>query len=89
MISDRGRARHDFSEIILDHKHEADDVLITMDAILQEYGRVRVSDLYDLVGITPNPIDDRWGWVNLEHARVRRVGVGYLIDVPVPIALDR
>lgn len=81
-ISRRARATHDFDEIIIQERDEAEDVLTVLEDYVEKYGFASVKDLYELVGIEPNHVDDNWGWSNLNTARVRRVSNGYLLELP-------
>ena len=87
-ISARNRSRHNFDEIILDSRGEAEDVLTHLVDLIDEYKMASVSDLYALVDITPNYTDDKYGWTNLSTATVSRVRDGYLLDLPQPKPLD-
>ena len=53
-----------------------------MDEIMEEYGIVRVADLFDLVGITGDYTDNKYGWTNIRSAEVVRVRDGYKIKMP-------
>ncbi|ADD81065.1 gp067 [Rhodococcus phage ReqiPoco6] len=83
-MSHRGRALHHFDEIVLDSRAEAMEVLENLDAMTQEYGTASVSDLYNMVGITPSFTDEKWGWVDMRAATVRHISGGYLLDLPRP-----
>lgn len=87
-ISRRGRASHDFDEIILNSRVEADEVIDRLFDLVSKYGTATVADLYDLVGVTGSYTDDRWGWTALNGAGVTRVRHGYLLDLPRPEPLD-
>ena len=82
--STQSRSRHDFRDIILDSRGEAEEVLSNMVDILYDFGEVSVADLYDLCGISnSNWTDNKYGWTDLSGARVKRArGGGYLIDLP-------
>jgi hypothetical protein len=87
-MSRRARAAHDFNEIVLATRIEAEEVLERLFDLLEKYEVATVADLYDLVGITGTHVDDKWGWVDLRGANIRRVRDGYLLDVPRPEPLD-
>lgn len=87
-ISRTGRARHDFDEIVLETRGEAEEVLSHLVDLTIDYDMASVADLYDLVGITTNFTDNKYGWTDLERASVSRVRGGYLINLPRPVALD-
>lgn len=82
--SDRSREKHDFRDIILDSRGEAEEVLSNMVDILYDFHEVSVADLYDLCGISnSNWTDNKYGWTDLAGASVKRArGGGYLIDLP-------
>jgi len=89
-LSRSSRARHDFGEIRIQHRPEAEDVLDRMYEELSRYGTVSVSVLYELTGIQSSHTDYKWGWNSLRGARVRplRQG-GYALELPDPQPLDR
>lgn len=87
-ISRRGRANHDFGEIILDSRADAEDVLAEMSDLVYEYGDATVAQLYQLVGITPDFTDHKYGWDNLDHCRPQRLRNGWGLSLPRPIPLD-
>lgn len=79
---------YNFDDIILDTRGEAQEVLDRMDELMDTYGLVRVADFYDLVGITGNYTDNKYGWTNLRNASVVRVRDGYLIKMPRAVPID-
>lgn len=79
---------YEFDDIFLETRGEAEDVLDSMEDIIDEYGSVTVADLNDLIGITGNYTDNKYGWKDLRNARIERVrGGDYTIKFPkvVPI----
>lgn len=87
-ISKRARANHEFDEVILGTRGEAEEVLERLSDLVDEYDSATVSDLYDLVGITGSFTDDKWGWTDLRTAGVSRVREGYLLSLPRTQPLD-
>lgn len=81
-ISPRGRARHDFDEIVLQSRAEAEQVIERLFDIVGRYDTATVSDLYDLVGIRSTHVDNKWGWTDMRGAGVVRVRDGYLLELP-------
>lgn len=71
-----------YDDIILDNRGEAEDVLRTMDDLIETYGLVSVADFYDLVGVTGDYTDNKYGWTDLRNANVIRVRDGYMIKLP-------
>lgn len=87
-MSRRGRASHDFDEIILGTRAEADEVIDRLFDLVSKYECATVADLYDLVGVSGSYTDNKWGWMDLRGAGVARVRHGYLLDLPKPEPLD-
>lgn len=86
-ISRQGRAMHDFDEIILGSRVEAEEVIDRLIDRIGKYEQASVADLYELVGITPKYTDDRWGWQEFHGMGVEYVRSGYLLKLPQPVAL--
>lgn len=80
--------RYDYRDIILSTRGEAEEVLDVLTGIVEEYGQATVSDLYDAVGITGDFTDAKYGWTNLNTARVRMTRDGYLLDLPRAVPID-
>jgi len=87
-VSKKSRARHDFDDIILESRGEAEDVLERLIDLVDRYDQATVADLYDLVGISSNFTDTNYGWTNLSSAYVSRERNGYLIKLPRAHELD-
>jgi len=87
-MSRKGRAVHDFDEIILETRAEAEEVIDRLFNRIEEFGMVSVADLYDMVGVTGTYIDLKWGWIDFRGARVSHVRGGYLLDLPKPEPID-
>lgn len=83
-ISRTARARHEFDEIILATRVEAEEVIDRLFDLVSRYETATVADLYELVGISGNYTDDKWGWTDLRGAGARRIRNGYLLDLPRP-----
>ena len=86
--SRRARASHDFDEIILQTRVEAEEVIERLFDLVERYQSATVADLYELVGVQGAYTDDKWGWVDLRGAGVTRIRNGYLLDLPRPEPLD-
>lgn len=79
---------YDYDEVVLDSRGEAEEVLARMDELMTTYGLVSVADFYDLVGITCQYTDNKYGWTNIRNAQVMRVRDGYQIKMPKAMPLD-
>lgn len=87
-LSRQARSTHNFDEIILATRAEAEEVLTRMYDVLSRYDSVTVSDLYDLVGITGEYTDHNWGWTSLADSSVSRARNGYLLNLPKPSPVE-
>ncbi len=88
---DRGysvASAYSYDDIILSTRGEAEEVLERMDELMEKYGLVRVADLYDLVGVTGNYTDNKYGWTNIRSATIARVRDGYMIRMPRAVPID-
>lgn len=86
--SRQNRATHNFEEIILATRVEATEVIERLFDLVSQYESATVADLYELVGISGNYTDEKWGWSDIRGAGVTRVRNGYLLDLPRPEPLD-
>lgn len=87
-MSRQARARHNFDEIVLDQRSEAEEVIDRLFDLVSRYDSATVADLYELVGLASSHTDHKWGWTNLQGAGVSRIRGGYLLDLPEPEPLD-
>lgn len=87
-VSPRNRARHNFDDIILGSRGEAEEVLSHIVDLTIDYGQATISDLYDLVGINTNFTEDKYGWNDLGSASISRARDGYLLNLPKAILLN-
>lgn len=81
-LSSRARATHDFDDIVIANRGEAEEVLERLTDLVDSYDVASVSDLYELVGITGNFTDDKWGWYDMRGSSVVRVRDGWLLSLP-------
>lgn len=82
------RARHDFDDIILDNRPEAEDVLDQLRELVDKYEVATVADLYQMVGLTEDFTDQKWGWYDLKHAGIRVIRGGYILSLPRPQPIE-
>lgn len=90
-MSPRGRANHDFDEIIIPSRAQAEEVLDRLMDMTVRYDVATVSNLYHLVGITSSYTDERYGWSedDLRRSNIARAGrEGYLLNLPRPRVLE-
>lgn len=82
------RAGYSYDDIVLDNRGEAEHVLMRMDELISMYDSASVADLYDLVGMTGNYTDNKYGWTDLHNADIIRIRDGYLLKLPRALPLD-
>ena len=87
-ISRSARRNHDFDEIVLATRAEANEVIDRLFDLISKYEQATVSDLYDLVGLEAKFTDEKYGWRDMRGVQALRVGGGYLLDLPKPEQLD-
>lgn len=78
---------YSFYDITLESRIEAQEVLDRMDELIDRYRMVSVADLYDMVGVTGNYTDNKYGWTDISTARISRTREGFTLDLPRPKAL--
>lgn len=86
--SSNRRTRGNYSPVEVDSRAEGEEILSNLVDFAIDYGQATVADLYELAGLSSNFTDNKWGWVDLSTASVKRVRNGYLIDLPNPELLD-
>lgn len=83
-MSRSARSRHDFDDIILETRGEAEDVLSHLVDLIEDYGVASVGDYYDLLGIESAFTDNKYGWTNVADGYIDRTRDGYCIRLPRP-----
>lgn len=80
---------YSYHDIFLESRQEAEMVLDRMYELLDQYGLVRVADLYDLIGVTGSYVDNKYGWTSLRAAEIVRVRNGdYQLKLPRAMPID-
>lgn len=79
---------YNYDDITIPSRSEAEDVLARMEETIAEYGVVSVGDYYDLVGVTGNYTDNKYGWTSLRTADIVRSNGGYMIRLPKAIPIN-
>lgn len=87
-LSERARANHQFDEIILQTRDDAEAVLERLYDLVAQFSTATVSDLYSLIGEKGKYTDEMWGWRDMRGSTVRRVRSGFMLDLPAPEYLD-
>ncbi len=97
MYDDRDRRRsskyykdapYEPDDIILDTRSQARDVLDELDYVIHKYGQASIATFYDIVGVTGDWTDNRYGWTDLRGASIKPVRDGFMIILPPTHVLD-
>ncbi len=73
-MSHKARSSHDFDEVILPTRVEAEEVIDRLFDLVSQFEMASVSDLYELLGISANFTDQKYGWTDLRGAGVAGSG---------------
>lgn len=84
----RPRLATSYADIEIETRGEAEAVLRSLRDQLETYGLVSVADLCEMVRIRSEYTDHKYGWTNLDSARVEAVRGGYVLDLPRAIPLN-
>ena len=84
----RSASRYIFDDLKFEDRGDADEVLSTLDDLLNRYPSVSIADLNELVGITGRYTDNKYGWTDISQAYIERTRDGYSLRMPKAIPLD-
>ena len=89
-MSRRARATHDFQDIILATRAEAEAVIDALYDLVEKYNQATVGDLYGLVGIPAEFTDENLGWRDISRLGQgpKRTAEGYWLPLQKPEPLD-
>lgn len=88
-LSRAARARHDFDDIVIPSRQDAEEVIDRLFDLLDRYGSASVAELYELTGIQSSHVDHKWGWRDLRGSKAARLrSGGFLLDLPDPEPLN-
>lgn len=87
-LPQKARSTHNFDDVTLTSRGDAEEVLSHLVDLTETYGVATVADLYELIGVTGEYTDNKYGWDSLGTASISRVRGGYLINLPRTRLLD-
>lgn len=82
------KRRYDYDEVVFDSRRDAEEVLASMEDLVDRYKVVSVMDFYELADQKSVYTDRYYGWTNLRSAEVIRFRDGYTIKLPKPLPID-
>lgn len=74
--------------IILTTRELAEKALDAMLGRIDGFGQVSIYDYYQLVGVTGNFTDEKYGWFDLTKVDIKPSGEGYSLDLPRPVKFN-
>jgi hypothetical protein len=77
-----------YEDAVFATKKDAEETLMSLNQLIFDYGYASIADYSDLMGITGNFTDNKYGWDDLSKAFVLKVRNGYRIYLPKTINLD-
>mgnify|MGYP003304159986 CR=1 FL=1 len=82
------RNAFDYDDIVFDNRGEAEAALQQMKDIIDRYGMVTVSDLYEMACQTAPYTAQKYGWINVNSSEVIRTHYGYKLKLPKAAPID-
>lgn len=82
------RSRFDYDDLSFSTRGKAELVRDRMLDIAEEYGVVRVADMYDLADLTAPYTSNDYGWMGLRYIEVKRGRDGYYLQLPKAMPID-
>lgn len=85
----KARTRFDYEDVIFESRADAENARMQMEEVIDKYGFVTVSDLYDMADLSAPYTGNRYGWTNIRSAEpVRLRDGGYILKLPRIEVLD-
>lgn len=85
----KSRTRFDYEDVIFESRADAENARLQMEEVIDKYGFVTVSDLYDMADLSAPYTGNRYGWTNVRNAEpVRLRDGGYILKLPRIEVLD-
>lgn len=83
------RNKPNYNTITFNTREYAEKTLRTLNKLIAACGVVSIADYCDLVGISTEYTDDKYGWTNIDDAIVYRAAEGYKIKLPKTCPVKR
>lgn len=85
-LSNTSRALMNYDEIVLSTRADAEQVLMALRDRIERFDVTTLSDLLEMIGVSPDFTDHKFGWFDLSRAAVTGPirGGGYLLNLPKP-----
>ena len=80
---------YDFGTYAFQSRTDAEAALDQLIDIIREYSQVSVADFCDVIGVTCNFTDNKYGWTDLSKTTISRTHDGYVINFDKPSPLNK
>jgi transketolase N-terminal domain/subunit len=78
--------------VMVDTRHNAEELYCKLQDNVEKYGFITVKDLYEIAGFDSNlNLDndlDTWGWCDISATRILQVRDGYTLRLPKPVVVN-
>jgi len=78
------RPMGNYQDLICGTQEHAEILLANLYSTLNMYNVVAVADLYEMAGMSPQPSDNGFGWMNLDGAKIVKDREGFKLELPRP-----
>ena len=73
---------YNYSDLTFTQSGAAEEVIRQLNGIIKQYGIASVADLYDLANVPSSYTDNKYGWTNVDEARIIRTNDGWVLKMP-------
>ena len=82
----RNKSRHNFDDIVIETRGEAEEVVEDLMNLIGQYDVASIADFYAMVDIASDSADQNFGWENLntQNTYVERIRQGFIRHLPRP-----
>ncbi len=79
---------YDPDDIIVPTRTQANAALDELDYVIHKYGQASIANYYDIIGVSGQWTDNRYGWTSIRGASIKPVRDGFMIILPPTILLE-
>lgn len=73
---------YNYSDLTFHEPGAAEEVILGLKGIIKQYQIASVADLYDLANVPSSYTDNKYGWTNVDDARIIRTSDGWILKMP-------
>lgn len=87
--SSSGSSGLNYDDLKFEYRRDAEAVLDQMAEVIEHFGFVTVSDMYDMADVTAPFTGNKYGWTSVRNGEVIHARDGYRIKLPKAGLIDR